>query len=220
MNPLNLSNNTFDTIIHHDPYHVRLESASSIVSSQVEGSLSLGKFSCIANCTIQKYFNLGSFSFLSRTLVGRYVSIGSRVSVGGLNHPVSWLSNNEFQYSDMTDCFGETYPPDMLTNYDQRFNTRVQIAHDVWIGDNAVILSGVVIPTGCVIGAGSVVTKSPPSPYTIICGNPARVLRPRFNSSLISRLLESEWWLKDLHQLPPNARFDDPAAMIKQLSSD
>ena len=54
----------------------------------------------------------------------------------------------------------------------------IRIRNDVWVGGNAVILSGVELGEGCVVGAGAVVTKSVP-PYAIVVGNPAKVLRYR-----------------------------------------
>jgi len=69
----------------------------------------------------------------------------------------------------------------------------VNIGHDVWIGTNAIVLSGVSIGSGAVIGAGAVVTKDVP-PYAIAVGNPARVVRYRFEADVIEQLLQSEWW--------------------------
>lgn len=59
-------------------------------------------------------------------------------------------------------------------------NTPIVIENDVWVGSNVVILKGVVLGEGCVIGAGSIVTKSMP-PYSICVGNPCRTIKMRFN---------------------------------------
>lgn len=69
----------------------------------------------------------------------------------------------------------------------------IVVQHDVWIGTRAIILSGVHIGTGAVIGAGAVVTKNV-EPYSIVAGNPARLIRYRFSPSQIQRLLSTEWW--------------------------
>jgi virginiamycin A acetyltransferase len=67
------------------------------------------------------------------------------------------------------------------------------IGHDVWIGTRATILPGARIGSGTIIGAGTVVGGEIP-PYSIVSGNPARVVRPRFDDATIARLLEIAWW--------------------------
>lgn len=66
---------------------------------------------------------------------------------------------------------------------------KIIIHDDVWIGDHALILSGVEIGKGAVVGAGSVVTKNVP-PYSIVVGNPAYVIKYRFSDYIISRLMD------------------------------
>jgi acetyltransferase-like isoleucine patch superfamily enzyme len=70
----------------------------------------------------------------------------------------------------------------------------VVIGHDVWIGSNATILSGVSIGSGAVIGCHAVVGRDV-EPYSIVCGNPAKLIRKRFSDEVISQLLEINWWL-------------------------
>ena len=74
------------------------------------------------------------------------------------------------------------------------------IGNDVWIGQNAVILPGVHIGDGAIIGANSVVGKDV-EPYTIAAGNPAKILRKRFDDELIDLLLEFKWWDKEIEEI-------------------
>lgn len=69
----------------------------------------------------------------------------------------------------------------------------VVIGNDVWIGREALILSGVTIGDGAVIGARAVVTKDVP-PYAIVAGNPAKVVKYRFDPETIRKLLAIAWW--------------------------
>jgi virginiamycin A acetyltransferase len=68
-----------------------------------------------------------------------------------------------------------------------------EVGHDVWIGANATILPGARIGSGAIIGAGSVVAGEVP-PYAIVAGNPARILRHRFDTDTIARILGVAWW--------------------------
>jgi len=69
----------------------------------------------------------------------------------------------------------------------------IVIGNDVWIGYEAVILSGVTIGDGAIIGTRAVVTKDVP-PYMIVGGVPAKPIRKRFSDNLISELLKLQWW--------------------------
>lgn len=70
---------------------------------------------------------------------------------------------------------------------------QIIIGHDVWTGNNVIIMPGTIIGHEAVIGAGSIVRKSVP-PFAIVAGNPAKVIRYRFEEEQIQSLLETEWW--------------------------
>ena len=74
------------------------------------------------------------------------------------------------------------------------------VGNDVWIGQNATILPGVHIGDGAVIGANSTIGKDIP-PYTIVVGNPANVLRKRFDDEMIELLLKFKWWDKSIEEI-------------------
>ena len=74
------------------------------------------------------------------------------------------------------------------------------IGNDVWIGQNAVILPGVHISDGAIIGANSIVGSNV-APYTIVIGNPAKVLRKRFDDELTDLLLRFKWWDKSIDEI-------------------
>ena len=74
------------------------------------------------------------------------------------------------------------------------------IGNDVWIGQNAVILPGVQIGDGAIVGANSIVGSNV-APYTIVIGNPAKVLRKRFDDELTDLLLRFKWWDKSIDEI-------------------
>lgn len=82
----------------------------------------------------------------------------------------------------------------------------ILIGDDVWIGSNVVVLSGITIGRGSVIGAGSVVTKDIP-PYSIVVGNPARVIRKRFDDDVIKNIEKSKWWTWDKERILQHPEF-------------
>ncbi len=95
------------------------------------------------------------------------------------------------------------------------------IDNDVWIGQNAVILPGVHIGDGAIIGADSVV-GSDVSPYSIMIGNPARLLRKRFDDELIELMLRLRWWDKsidEINRLIPILTCSDLEKVRKELKA-
>ncbi len=122
--------------------------------------------------------------------VGKFCSIacGAKFLFTSANHTMRSLSTYPFP------IFFEEWGldvKDITSAWDNKGD--IVIGNDVWIGFEAVILSGVTIGDGAVIGARAVVTKDV-SPYTIVGGIPANVIRKRFSDDVISELLKLQWW--------------------------
>lgn len=117
--------------------------------------------------------------------VGAFCSFapGVQIFLGG-NHRLDWVTTYPFNVFWQAGQGIEGHPS---TKGD------VIIGNDVWIGWEATILSGVTIGDGAVVGAGAVVAKDIP-PYAIAVGNPAQVVRKRFDEATIQRLLKIQWW--------------------------
>lgn len=117
--------------------------------------------------------------------IGAYCSIaaGVKIFLGG-EHRVDWVTTYPFNIKW-----------ESAKNFSGHPSTKgdVIIGNDVWIGFEAIILSGVNIGDGAVVAARAVVTKDVP-PYGIVAGNPARLVRMRFDDKTISRLLVVKWW--------------------------
>ena len=117
--------------------------------------------------------------------IGRYCSIASEVVIllGG-EHRLDWLS---------TYPFNKMFETAKTLSGQPVSKGPVSIGHDVWIGHGAQIFSGVTVGNGAVIGGGAVVARDVP-PYAIVAGNPARVIRYRFDEAQIALLQSIAWW--------------------------
>ncbi|WP_203257357.1 CatB-related O-acetyltransferase [Hyunsoonleella ulvae] len=147
-----------------------------------------------------KSYHNGNFNIRGRgrkVVIGSYCAIGKDVKLILNNHPIEFAA---LQYSFYTSYF-KTLPKKT-----KKAEEAIYIGSDVWIGDNVVILPDVTIGHGCVIGAGSVVTKSIP-PYTIIAGVPAKKIKMRFDEATVKKMLESEWWTWSESEIKNNKAF-------------
>ena len=125
-----------------------------------------------------------------RLVIGRFCSIacGARFLFTSANHTMRSLSTYPFP------LFFEEWGLDKANVADAWDNKGdIVIGSDVWIGYEAVILSGVTVGDGAVIGARAVVTKDVP-PYTIVGGVPTRPIRRRFDDDTVAALLRLRWW--------------------------
>ena len=126
----------------------------------------------------------------NRLVIGKFCSIacGARFLFTSANHTMRSLSTYPFP------LFYEEWGLDKKNVADAWDNRGdIIIGNDVWIGYEAVILSGVTIGDGAVIGTRAVVTRDVP-PYTIVGGVPARPIRKRFDDRTIAVLLRLRWW--------------------------
>lgn len=155
---------------------------------------------------------------IEKVTVGRY-------SYGKINFRTWGTSNEKLEIGDFVSIAqnvlflgGGNHPTDLFTTYPFKvkfFNKEVEatskgpiiIKDDVWIGTNALILSGITISQGAVIAAGSVVTKDVP-PYAIVGGNPAKILKFRFKEDIIHELnkinfkeIDKNWFIENKNNI-------------------
>lgn len=142
--------------------------------------------------------------------IGRYCSIASTVRSAPINHPSDAITTHPALYERKFGVVAE----------DIFYDVPQVIEDDVWIGHNAMILPSCRrIGRGSIVGAGAVVTRDVPR-YTVVAGNPAKVLRERFEPELQQALEESRWWtldlkgLRQLVQMNPQLVFQPTAASI------
>ena len=128
------------------------------------------------------------------TVIGRYCSIANTARVMNRNHPLEYKSTSAIFFN----------PICSVVSKDAIEYIPLRIGNDVWLGHNSIIMPNVkAIGDGAVIGAGAVVNKNVP-PYAIVVGNPARIVRYRFDKEVIEELLKSKWWEKSIEELKHN----------------
>ncbi|MEP6574012.1 MAG: CatB-related O-acetyltransferase, partial [Gemmatimonadota bacterium] len=140
------------------------------------------------------------FDFIGdRLIIGRFCSIAAQATfiMNGGNHPTHWLTTFPFP------IFGHGWETARPASWPTRGDTTV--GNDVWIGYRATIMPGVTIGDGAIIATGSVVTKDVP-PFAIVGGNPATIIRHRFDPATITRLLAIAWWNWDAERITRNVR--------------
>ncbi|MEQ9240908.1 CatB-related O-acetyltransferase [Roseovarius indicus] len=123
-----------------------------------------------------------------RLSIGRFCQIADGVTfiTASANHRRDGFST--FPFAVFDGGFEEGRP-----SLPQTTDPDTVIGHDVWLGQGARILPGARLGHGVIAGAGAVVAGEVP-PYTLVAGNPARPVRPRFDAATIARLLDIAWW--------------------------
>ena len=141
--------------------------------------------------------------------IGRYCSIAKNVHYFGANHPIYSLSSSAIFFNKKLSKYPVKDVP----------RSKLQIGNDVWIGYGTIITCNCKkIGDGVIIGAGSIVTKDIPD-YAIVVGNPARIIKYRFEKNTIDLLKESKWWNLNVNNIMEYyEKFDKPKDIINGLS--
>ncbi|SDB28924.1 transferase hexapeptide (six repeat-containing protein) [Pseudobutyrivibrio sp. YE44] len=120
--------------------------------------------------------------------IGSFCSFAPGCCVVG-NHLLDAVSTHEFLF-EFTNC--KELQQDKEYTWES-INKKVVIGNDVWFGQNVVVTNGARIGNGVIAGAGSIITKDIPD-YAVVVGNPARIIRYRFNEKQIAALNKLAWW--------------------------
>lgn len=187
--------------------NIRISNSSSSAGFFCEGPCIL-RGVAITDCT-----SIGGYTYINRntrmryvTGIGRYCTIAENVVLWNTNHTIEAISAHPIFYApNLTYCEGfyDGIDVEQYKEWYQRINRKRRdirrkkntliIGNDVWIGNGAKVLEGVEVGDGAIIGAGAIVAKDVP-PYAIVGGNPAKVIRYRFDDDIIERLLKIKWW--------------------------
>lgn len=128
------------------------------------------------------------FDFIGdRLIIGKFVAIaqGAQFIMNGANHPMAGFSTFPFE------MFGAGAAGSTATGLRLRGDT--VIGNDVWIGREAVIMPGIRVGDGAIVGTRAVVSRDVPA-YAVVAGNPARIVRRRFDEATVAALLDIRWW--------------------------
>lgn len=187
---------------------------SAIKDSSIDSTSKIESGTAFINSSISKHSFIGYDCNFINVEVGSFCSIASKVTVGGVAHPIHFVSTSPVFLSHKDSVKAK------FAHHNYLPELRTYIGNDVWIGEGAFIKAGVKIGTGSVIGMGSIVTKDVP-PYCIVAGNPAKLIKMRFDEETLSSLLESRWWEyteRDLKKY--GTLFNNPKAFLEVIKGE
>lgn len=174
----------------------------------------VGEFTYIADSDFESHVTHHYEWLGDRLIIGKFCQIAAGVEfvMNGANHQMNAATTFPFYTLE-----GWQMQPPAPDDLPRKGDTVV--GSDVWIGQNVVILPGVHIGDGAIIGANSVV-GSDVAPYTVVAGNPAKLLRKRFDDELTDLLLAFRWWdrsIDEINALIPLLTCSDLETVRKEL---
>src|SRR6187399_1078853 len=167
-----------------------VDPTASVRDCKLGAHTEVGARTILLEVTMADYSYVVNDAQITYTTIGKFCSIAAMTRINPGNHPMHRASQAHFTYRASTYFPGES---DDTKFFAWRRQHHVHIGHDVWIGHGAIVLPGRNIGTGAVIAAGAIVTKDVPA-YTIVAGNPARIVRRRFSEDVAGRLASLAWW--------------------------
>ncbi len=184
-----------------------------VKASNIHRTAKIESGSLVFGSSFDKHSFCGYNCNIINASIGAFCSLANNVSIGGASHPVHFVSTSPVFLSHKDSVKAK------FSKHDYNPQIQTIVGHDVWIGEGAFIKAGVKIGHGAVIGMGSIVTKDVP-PYSIVGGNPASLIRYRFERELIDALLELQWWNWSDDMLSEYAAFfDDPKKLITSVKT-
>ena len=155
----------------------------------------VGEYTYFDGQNFQRHVTHHYDSIGDKLIIGKFCQIGRGVEfiMNGANHQMNSVSTYPFYIFN-------GWKQDPPKKEDLPYKGDTIIGNDVWIGQNVTFLPGVHVGDGCIIGANAVVASDIP-PYSVVAGNPARVIRKRFDDEMIELLERLEWWNLTANQI-------------------
>ena len=137
-----------------------------------------------------------------KLIIGKFCAIATGVKfiMNGANHKMNALTTYPFG------IFGSGWEAGQPALTDLPIKGDTFVGNDVWIGYESVVMPGVKIGDGAIIAAKSVITTDVP-PYTIVGGNPAKIIKQRFDDQIVTKLLAIKWWDWSVEKITHNISF-------------
>jgi len=184
----------------------------------VDAGSKLGRYNVLFGNVTLCQSTLGDHSYVQKNSnitnshIGKFCSIAANVSIGLGQHPINHVSTHPAFFSK-NQPLAKTF-----SNEDRcSISSTIQIGHDVWIGNSAMIMDGVKIGNGSIIAAGAVVIKDV-EPYAIVGGVPAAFIKYRFPEDVRINLNTIKWWDQtDEWLMKYNSLFSSPSVLLKTL---
>jgi chloramphenicol O-acetyltransferase type B len=184
---------------------------SAIRDSKVHPTSAIEGGSQVVGCSMDRHSFCGYNCVLLNADIGGFCSISDNVYIGGSTHPMEFVSTSPVFLSHRDSVRTK------FSRHEYYHMPRTTVGHDVWIGHGVHIRAGVSIGHGAVIGMGAVVTRDV-APYTVVGGNPAWLIRDRFEPRITKALLASEWWdMPDDNLRAAAADFTDPETFLHKI---
>ncbi len=194
----------------------RVERACHVQRCAVGSWCNIRKNAILNDSTLGDYCSIQQSVMIANADIGSFCGIADFSRIGAENHPLDRVTTSKVTYWPSLGMVDELDMEFLM----RRYNTRTSIGSDVWIGHGSIVLPGVAIGHGAVVGAGSVVTKSV-EPYAIVAGNPARLIRMRFNPETVKTLLSTRWWTWDLGLIKERIKdFRDPVLFCRKYGQE
>lgn len=162
---------------------------SVVVDSYLGEYVEIGEHNNIQESKIDSYSYTGEYCQIIYAHIKKFANIASYVRINPGQHPMHRASLHHMLYRREMFGFGQ----DDSDFFNSRREKNVYIGNDTWIGHNVTIMGGVYVGDGAVIGSGAIVTKDIPA-YAIAVGNPAKVIKFRFDYEVINELQKIAWW--------------------------